>query len=165
MSPGEQERFAVMISGIAETLGQAITKERISGLVLALDDVPWAHLQAALREAHKTARFIPTPGELRDLAKEAAKKPSDYYPELPEVRRDVRASWAGKDEEVRQMLASLPKPPESPGFADWFAGVAKRMHDMHAQEPTNAGAHGDPQGGQGQIPAQEVAPLPSGLRR
>lgn len=176
MNVDERTRFAVAIAGIAETLGQEITPARISGLLAALDDVPWRWLERALTVAHRTARFVPSPGELRDLAEQASRVTHEYLALPPAERREVSASWQGKRDEVQQLLAALPRPPQwpedGPEFAGYAAAVTRRMHDMHADSPTiaqkgarDARADEDTQGGQGPVPASETAHLPAGVRR
>lgn len=159
MTTDERRRFAVMITGIAETLGQEMTTARITGLLAALDDVPWTHLEEALIVAHRTARFVPSPGELRELAKEAAQVAPAPRPLLAADRTDIALSWLGRDEEVKRLLGALPKPPQwpedGPDFKGYTEAVARRMRDMHAPEPTiaqkepDARADEDTQGGRG----------------
>lgn len=147
MNAQERERYAVLLSGLAETLGQSLTVGRISGHLVALDDVPYVYLEAAMAAALKAAKFVPSPGEIRELAEEAAEaeKRRRALPGLEiseSEKRRIAASYQGHEDEVRQLVAALPKP-LAERLLD-MTGVERRMKEWTADNPDPIAQEGAP---------------------
>lgn len=86
----------MFLGAMAEVLGQELTEARLALLLEDLDDLPFEMVKAGIAKARKTCKFIPTPAELRDLARR--QPPPPLGPPLKQIaaeRARVVDSWKG----------------------------------------------------------------------
>lgn len=72
MNTTERKRLAVAVGALAEAYRQTITAATIAAYELALDDMPIAAIEGAVRRGLRESRFMPTAHELRELAGESS---------------------------------------------------------------------------------------------
>jgi hypothetical protein len=68
MTDQDDARFAAALLGLAEVLGESLSKHRLNGYFEALRDLDLETVEVAIATAIRTARFFPKPVELRELA-------------------------------------------------------------------------------------------------
>lgn len=68
MATSDRERRAQCVTILAEAYRQKISPATLAAYEMALDDVPPAALEGAVRAALKSCKFMPNAAELRELA-------------------------------------------------------------------------------------------------
>lgn len=68
MATSDRERRAQCVTILAEAYRQKISPATLAAYEMALDDVPAAALEVAVRSALKSCKFMPNAAELRELA-------------------------------------------------------------------------------------------------
>jgi hypothetical protein len=61
----EAARVGRMLAGMAETMAEPMSADRLEGYVAALSDVPLEHLRLGMVRALKASTFFPKPAEIR----------------------------------------------------------------------------------------------------
>jgi len=108
----EDDRMDIALRVLFETFGHTPTPAQVQGYRIGLEGIPADAIGSAVRLALRESEKMPTPARLRALVRAQAVQP--LCPALPAVeaeRERVRDSWRGKTDEVKAMVAELPKGP------------------------------------------------------
>ena len=144
MTKSERDKLIEMVGAIAEARRQPMSTTALHLYVMALDDLPFARVQAALLEANRVARFLPTPPELRELAGAGERQRIDRAWEL--VRRAIRqvghyVTVDFQDPAINAVLRRMGGWPRVCGAdSDWLEKAGgpdfARLYVQECREPT-----------------------------
>jgi len=91
MTPDDAPRFAELLAGLAEALGEPISTTRAVLYFEALFDLPLRDLELGSKQAIRDCLFFPKPSELREFAENLPVPERKSLPEMdPEAWRPIR---------------------------------------------------------------------------
>lgn len=81
-------RVARMLAGMAETMAEPMSADRLEGYVAALSDVSLDHLRLGMARALKASTFFPKPAEIRAHVDAALRAEAALVPLAPRVTEE-----------------------------------------------------------------------------
>jgi hypothetical protein len=97
----DHERFCLLVSSLFEIFRQKPSEMQLELYWQALNDLEQSLFESAVHSLIRTARFMPSPAEIRDAAREAARSRVEKTPQIDapllDPREDAELSETIKD--------------------------------------------------------------------